>query len=258
MTAPRARSPIGPFLFPAFVVLAVVAAVLADRTTSSPRAVGVWVFVLVIAGWVITLCLHEFSHSVVALAGGDTSVRARGYLTLNPLKYTDPVFSIVIPLVLLAVGGIPLPGGAVLIEHYRLRSRAWQSLVSAAGPAANLVCGFLLTLLARVFSPEDGVTGLSAGLAFLAVLQFVTFVLNILPVPGFDGFGIIAPHLSPATQRAIAPIRPWAPLIVFALIWSIPQASAILFDPALWFFDLVGGSRQDAYWGQLLFQFWKL
>lgn len=257
MTAPRARSPIGPFLFPAFVVIAVLGGVMAQVTTGSPRTVGIWVFLLVIAGWVITLCLHEFAHSVVALAGGDTSVRARGYLTLNPLKYTDPVFSIVIPLVLLAVGGIPLPGGAVLIEHYRLRSRAWQSLVSAAGPATNLICGFVLTLLAGAVA-GDGVTGLSAGLAFLAVLQFVTFVLNILPVPGFDGFGILAPYLPAAVHRAVAPIRPWAPLIVFALIWSIPQASSILFDPALWFYDLVGGSRTQAYWGQVLFQFWKL
>ena len=115
----------------------------------------------------------------------------------------------------------------------------------------------MLTLLARAVS-GDQITGLSAGLAFLAVLQFVTFVLNILPVPGFDGFGIIAPYLPASVGRAIAPIRPWAPLIVFALIWSLPQASAVLFDPALWFFDLLGGSRQEAGWGQLLFQFWKL
>ena len=46
----------------------------------------------------------------------------------------------IIPIILLAVGGIPLPGGAVLVEPGRLRRRWYASLVSAAGPATNLVC----------------------------------------------------------------------------------------------------------------------
>ena len=101
---------------------------------------------MVLGGWVITLCLHEFAHAAVAYAGGDTSVRARGYLTLNPLRYTDLAYSVIIPILLLAVGGIPLPGGAVLVEPGRLRHRWYASLVSAAGPATNMVAGFLLAV----------------------------------------------------------------------------------------------------------------
>ena len=94
-------------------------------------------FVVVLGGWVITLCLHEFAHALVAYVGGDSSVRARGYLTLNPARYTDLATSVVMPIILLAIGGIPLPGGAVLVEPGRLRFRWWASLVSAAGPAAD-------------------------------------------------------------------------------------------------------------------------
>ena len=50
-------------------------------------------FVIVLIGWIFSLCLHEFSHTLVAYLGGDTTVKDKGYLTFNPLKYTHPVYS---------------------------------------------------------------------------------------------------------------------------------------------------------------------
>ena len=255
----RSLSPTtGRWIFPAVVVLAVISGFLAHRATAP---VGVWVFVFVLAGWVISLCLHEFAHAVVALRGGDGSVRARGYLTLNPLRYADPVFSLVIPIILLAIGGIPLPGGAVLVERHRLRSRAWASLVSAAGPLTNLVLGIVCTLAGTaLLGVQDGgyvTTPLGAAVAFLGLLQFVTAILNVLPIPGFDGFGILEPHLSPSVQRSVAPFRPWAPLILFAVLFSVPEAARALFTPALWLVEVFGGSRTAASIGQSLFLFWR-
>ena len=92
-SAPAQRR-IGALIFPILVLVAFGAGVAAAMGAQPP---GVWVFVLVMAGWIISLCLHEFAHAATALAGGDTSVRARGYLTLNPLRYTDPVFSLADP-----------------------------------------------------------------------------------------------------------------------------------------------------------------
>ncbi len=88
----------GSWIFPA-VVLATTGAAVAAQTGTQP--IGVWVFAVVLGGWVITLCLHEFAHAAVAYAGGDISVRARGYLTLNPLRYTDLAYSVIIPILLL-------------------------------------------------------------------------------------------------------------------------------------------------------------
>src|SRR5687768_15540217 len=47
-------------------------------------------FAIVLFGWIFSLCLHEFSHALVAYYGGDYTVREKGYLTFNPLKYTHP------------------------------------------------------------------------------------------------------------------------------------------------------------------------
>ena len=127
-------------------------------------------FIVVIVGWIFSLCLHEFSHSVVAYYGGDTSVKDKGYLTFNPLKYTNPVLSIILPVIFLLLGGIGLPGGAVYIESSRLRSKRWESAVSLAGPAANLVVAVILanlelcaSLLQRHLA-GTGVPGADAGL----------------------------------------------------------------------------------------------
>src|SRR5689334_2297001 len=107
-----------------------------------------WLVVLFICfGWMLSLCLHEFGHAIVAYWGGDTSVKDKGYLTLNPLKYTDPNLSLLMPMLFLLIGGIALPGGAVYINHNRLRNRFWQSAVSAAGPIADIILACLLSLL---------------------------------------------------------------------------------------------------------------
>ena len=43
-------------------------------------------FSIVFFGWIFSLCLHEFSHALVAYLGGDYTVREKGYLSFNPLK----------------------------------------------------------------------------------------------------------------------------------------------------------------------------
>src|SRR5689334_4013587 len=92
------------------------------------------VFPFVLIGFVISLCLHEFGHAITAYVCGDRSVRESGYLTLDPMRYADPVSSILFPILVMAIGGIGLPGGAVYVRTNLLRHRIYGSLVSAAGP----------------------------------------------------------------------------------------------------------------------------
>ena len=35
-----------------------------------------------------------------------------------------------------------------------------------------------------------------AGMAFLGFLQVTAVLLNLLPIPGLDGYGALEPHLS--------------------------------------------------------------
>jgi len=178
-------------------------------------------FIIVLVGWVFSLCLHEFSHAAVAYAGGDTTVRDKGYLTFNPLKYTHPVYSIVVPLLFLALGGIGLPGGAVYIETWRLRSRGWKSAVSLAGPAANLMLAIVLGSILGV-APVSR-EGIWPALSFLAFLQVSALVLNLLPLPPFDGFGALEPFLPDRIRTAVGQVSGLLPWVVFFLLWYVPE-----------------------------------
>ncbi|WP_173127572.1 site-2 protease family protein [Kibdelosporangium persicum] len=213
------------------------------------------VVILVLGGWAVSLCLHEFGHAIVAYRGGDREVRWKGYLTLDIRRYSDPLLSIVLPLIFLLIGGIPLPGGAVYINHHALRNKRVESWVSLAGPLTNLVLGILLTLSVQLFMPGE-VTPLSAALSFLALLQLMAFVLNILPVPGLDGWGAIEPFLSYKAQVFGQKARPWAPLILFAALIGLPGVGTAFFDLVGSLFDAVGGWSALAWEGYRTFRFW--
>src|SRR5688500_1132973 len=107
-------------------------------------------FIIVLLGWIFSLFLHEFSDALVEYYGGDYTVLEEGYLTFNPLKYTHPFFSIILPLVFLLLGGIGLPGGAVYIERWRIRNRFLLSAMSLAGPLSNLLVAIILAIILRV------------------------------------------------------------------------------------------------------------
>ncbi|EHK87772.1 Zn-dependent protease [Saccharomonospora azurea NA-128] len=225
-----------------------------DEILERPVLPTLGMFLLIIGGWALSLTLHEFGHAFVAYKGGDREVAAKGYLSMDIRRYTDPVMSLVLPLIILAIGGIPLPGGAVWINRWALRSRSVSSWVSLAGPLSNLALGVVLTaVVATVTMPP----GLLAGLSYLASLQILAFVINILPVPGLDGFGAIEPYLSPKAREFGAKARPWAPLVLFALVIGVPGVGQALWSVTDTVFAAVGGDAFAAAVGQYLFMFWR-
>lgn len=212
-------------------------------------------FIVVLIGWVFSLTLHEFSHAAVAYRGGDFTVREKGYLTFNPLKYTHPVYSILLPIVFLLLGGIGLPGGAVYIETWRLYSRKWVTAVSLAGPASNLVLALLLGTFLR-FAPVSP-SGIWPALTFLAVLQVTAALFNLIPVPPFDGYGALRPHLSLALQERMNNFAQVSMLVVFAVFWYVPFVSDFFWRLVFSISKLMGIPLELVGLGQQLFMFWR-
>ena len=111
-------------VFLAIVAITVAGGVVAWMAANEVKPLAyVGVFTLVIAGWVVSLCVHEFAHAFTAWRFGDHGVAMRGYLTLNPLRYTHPVLSLVLPIVFIALGGIGVPGGAVYVRTSFMTNR---------------------------------------------------------------------------------------------------------------------------------------
>ena len=211
-------------------------------------------FIVVLVGWIFSLCLHEFSHALVAYFGGDTTVREKGYLTFNPLKYTHPVYSLLLPLLFLVLGGSGLPGGAVYIETWRLRSRAWITAVSLAGPTANLVLAIVLGTFLRFAPVTSG--GIWPALAFLAFLQVSALVLNLIPLPPFDGFGAVEPYLPMNLRASLAQTRGMLSFAVFFLLWYVPFLNDAFWGLVISLANLAGVPLDLVQLGLRGFQFW--
>jgi tetratricopeptide (TPR) repeat protein len=184
---------------------------------------GLMLAIAVLLGWMATVCLHEFGHAIVAYYGGDTTVKDKGYLTLNPLKYTDVGYSLVMPVVFLVIGGVALPGAAVYINTSLLRSRAWRSAVSAAGPLATAFVAIALSIPFQLGWATEG-WGWNA-LALLTTYQVAGLFFNLLPVPSFDGFGIIEPWLPKEVQHTTRRWGRYGYLVLLALFWTVPGFS---------------------------------
>lgn len=243
-------------MFLAFVALAAAGGWLSWDNGRSDRAAGVGVFALVLGGWVVSLCLHEFAHAYLAYRAGDHSVEAAGYLTLNPFRYAHPFLSVLLPLLFIAQGGIGLPGGAVYLHPHQFRSRAAQSVAAAAGPAMNLVFAAAILALTRGYAADSTHPRFWAGMAFLGLLQVSATVLNLLPIPGLDGYAIIEPYLAPETVRAAEAIKPWGMLGVFVLL-QVRQLNSAFFELVHRLYDISGAPTGFADVGYALFQFWR-
>ncbi len=241
---------------PVFLGIAAVAAVSGWAAwTGFGKSPGPAVFLFVTAAWIVSLCLHEYAHARTALHGGDISVGAKGYLTLNPFKYTHALLSIVLPVLFVIAGGIGLPGGAVFIERGRIRGRWRHSLISAAGPLTNVLFALVCTAPFWLHALDGVPAVFRYALAFLALLQVTAAILNFLPVPGLDGYGVLEPWLSPAFRRQVEPFAPFGLLAVFAVLW-LPQANEAFFDAVHALLRGLGVSERDTYWGRDLYRFW--
>ena len=143
-----------------------------------------------------------------------------------------------------------------------------QSIVSSglAVGAVYALIGITYNVMfsaSRVFSFTAGMLGMLGGVLGalfinnLGMNAVLAFVLNILPVPGLDGFGVIEPYLGMSARRVAARVRPWAPIALFVLIFGVPGVSSALFGLGSWLFGAVGGDPGLAGFGYSELFFWR-
>lgn len=221
---------------------------------------GVPVFLFVVGGWIISLCLHEFGHALTAYNSGDASVEAQGYLSLNPLKYTQWLLSILFPLLILISGGIGLPGGAVYINMGAITDRRLRSLVSAAGPMMTALFALVLSipfLTGFALSDWQNRPEFWGAVAFLAFLQVTALLLNLLPLPGLDGYGILAPFLPIRWQEIGAVVSRYAFFIFLLLFFYNTPVSRGFFALVMGLIRVLRLDPQIVFYGFSLFRFWN-
>lgn len=184
------------------------------------------------------ITLHEVAHGWVARSFGDRTAEMMGRLSLNPLRHIDPVGTVLVPAVLLWLGGFlfgwakPVPVDPRNMREPR-RSMIW---VAAAGPGANLVMATawaFLMMLSQQF--ELGVAGswLELTASFGITINLLLAIFNLLPIPPLDG-GQLLSNLLPRgpISRLLDMIRPFGLFIVLAMV-AIPGVLQGIIGPPI-------------------------
>lgn len=183
-----------------------------------------------IAVWAIPVLLaitvHEAAHGYAARELGDDTAAQAGRLSLNPLRHIDPIGTVIVPVVLLALGGFlfgwakPVPVNFARL-HKPMRDMA---LVAGAGPAVNLVMAIGWTALLGFYQslgePAGGWTLMRDMCVAGVSINVVLMVLNLLPLPPLDGGRIAVGLLPRALALPLARVEPWGMLILVALMVS--------------------------------------
>lgn len=180
---------------------------------------------------IIGIVGHEFAHAAVAVARGDQTPRLEGRLSINPRDHLDPLGT-------LAAFFIYFGWGKPLrINPYRLRGRLDPVLVWIAGPVASILIAIVLSIPLKLLL-VSGALGLDSPLLQLLLVAFyfnvVLAIVNLLPVPGLDGYNLAGALLRRRFSRLFFRIDTNRQAILLVAI-------AILFFAPL----LLGGSVFD-------------
>jgi Zn-dependent protease len=172
----------------------------------------------------LAITLHEVAHGRVARHFGDRTAEAQGRLSLNPVRHIDPIGTVLVPALLLWMGGFlfgwakPVPVNPGNLRRPR-QDMVW---VAAAGPASNIVMALGWAIVLSFAQRRGGgvVTEWLQVMASIGVsINLLLAVFNMLPIPPLDGGRVLA-NLLPAgpLSRLMAKVEPFGLFIVLGLL----------------------------------------
>ena len=173
-----------------------------------------------------SIILHEVSHGVAALGFGDDTAKRAGRITLNPVSHVDPFGTVLLPLLMAALGG-PAFGYAkpVPINPSRMRNPRNDAVwVALAGPATNIVLAILAAIALRTWSPTDGSATAVRLLLYLGVMNAFLAAFNLLPIPPLDGSAVVGRLLPRSMQMGWMKVQQYGMAILIAGDLPAPAA----------------------------------
>ena len=172
------------------------------------------------------ITLHEVGHGWAAKQFGDRTAEIQGRLTLNPIAHMDPIGTVLLPGLLLFLGGLvfgwakPVP-----INPMNLRNpKRDMFFVAIAGPVANLLMtffwSFFFTVSVYLFGNQYYLYPYVILMAQTGVfINLVLMVFNLLPIPPLDGGRVLRSVVNEKIGRTIDLVEPYGFFIVVGLLF---------------------------------------
>ena len=187
----------------------------------------------------LAISAHEAGHAWMSMKYGDDTAYLLGRVTLNPIAHTDPIGTLLLPIIsfiLGAIGGalatIPLIGWG---KPTPVNPRNWTKykqanvMVSIAGILANIfiatVSFFIFKGLIEygAFNNQSFVEGF--GKIIITFFKYMIFlnvslaIFNLLPFPPLDGSKVLSTFLPASFQPFFDMMEQFGFLILMALIY---------------------------------------
>lgn len=162
------------------------------------QKMAVWALPVIFA-----ITVHEVAHGWVANLLGDPTAKRLGRLTLNPIKHIDPIGTILVPGVLIALSGMVFGWAkAIPVTASNLRNpKTDMAWVAIAGPASNLLMAIAWALIAKVgmmlmhSMPDVATFMIYSGMAGISI-NLILLILNLIPLPPLDGSRVATVFMS--------------------------------------------------------------
>lgn len=185
----------------------------------------------------LAISAHEAAHAWMSYKFGDDTAYLLGRVTLNPVSHTDPIGTLLIPIVGFIFGAIGGPFASVPLLGWGkptpVNPLRWTQkdlaniMVSIAGILANLLIGiiafviFKVLLMTHVIDPynlslNDPVT---LFLFYLLMMNVSLAIFNLLPFPPLDGSKILYSVLPPSAQPILETLEQYGFLILILVIY---------------------------------------
>jgi len=189
------------------------------------------------------ITIHESAHGWAAYKLGDPTAHIMGRITLNPVPHIDPIGTVLMPAILIIMGAPPFGWAKpVPVNPANLKNpKRDNMLISAAGPAANLLAAFvslIAIVLLKAINPNTSyfirsflmgrgslqggfhpLEGIAVILFYAVFLNVLLAVFNLIPIPPLDGSGIVTGFLSDEASMIYDKIRPFGFIIILGMLY---------------------------------------